>query len=273
MTTIKKIEKFIDIHRPVILLLSFICYFCLIYSLIKLPLIDLWKIFAIYYFVGIFEQIFQHRRFAHKSWHAPKWLDIIGLLISNQSLLGNSIVFSAQHRLHHKFADTKLDPHSPIFKNKFSIQFLYPYYKGSLKYVYDLLNDPIHIFFSKFGLTILITIWALISFFISFDFLILFWLPGIALVILCKNYLNSILHSKKNRLWNYKNFNTNDESKNNLFWGIVAFDGWHQNHHKYPNKWYLGEKWWEIDIPGILIGFFSIITFQFQNFNKKNDRL
>ena len=93
-------------------------------------------------------------------------------------------------------------------------------------------------------------------------------MPGVALVVLIKNYLNSKLHGTSSDLGNYRTSQLNDESNNNLFWGYLAFDGWHQNHHKTPHSWYMGNKWWEIDIPGIIIGILSIVTLNFDNFKK-----
>ena len=268
MSSIDSIKKFINFHRPIILGLSFLCYGTLIYSICVLSVGEWWKIFAAYYFIGSFEQIFHHRRFAHKSWVGPKWLDYTGLWVANQSLLGNSIVFSAQHRVHHKFSDSDLDPHSPLYVSWWKIQFLYPYHHVSLKYAYDLINDKMHIFYSRFGLLITFTTWCMISYFLSFTWLITIWLPGIALVILSKNYLNYKLHGSLRNLGNYRTYELNDQSNNNLIWGYLSFDGWHQNHHKTPNSWYLGRKWWEIDVPGMIIALLSIISFSFQNFKK-----
>jgi fatty-acid desaturase len=93
-------------------------------------------------------------------------------------------------------------------------------------------------------------------------------MPGVALVVLIKNYLNSKLHGASKTLGNYRTQKLEDESNNNLFWGYFAFDGWHQNHHKMPNSWYLGRKWWEIDVPGIIIALLSVMSFSFQNFKK-----
>jgi stearoyl-CoA desaturase (delta-9 desaturase) len=269
MKELLSINKFIDIHRPIFFVLSIITYICLINAIFTININDWWKIFLVYYLIGCSEQIFHHRKFAHNSWKGPIWLDVIGLILSNQSLLGNSVTFASQHRLHHKFADTKLDPHSPLFFSKFRIMFLFPYYNSSIKYATDLINNKLHVFFSRLTLPILFSIWILIGLTMSFEWLFTIWLPGIALVILIKNYLNYRLHMGGKL--NYKTFQINDNSFNNFIWGYLAFDGWHQNHHRNPNFWYLGNRWWEIDIPGVCIGILSILTFQFKNF--KNIRL
>jgi stearoyl-CoA desaturase (delta-9 desaturase) len=102
----------------------------------------------------------------------------------------------------------------------------------------------------------------------SIDWFLTIWMPGVALVVLIKNYLNSKLHGTSNALGNYRTHDLKDESNNNLFWGYFAFDGWHQNHHSKPNSWYMGGRWWEIDIPGIIIFILSVLTLNLQSLKR-----
>jgi stearoyl-CoA desaturase (delta-9 desaturase) len=183
-------------------------------------------------------------------------------------MLSTSIFFAAQHRLHHKFSDTKFDPHSPKFFNRWRIQFLYPLHRYDLKYAVDLMRDKIHLNISKYHLHIMMATWILIIALTSLEWWLTIWMPGIALVVLIKNFLNTQLHGNNYSLGNYRNTEYTDESNNNWIWGYLSFDGWHQNHHVNQSAWYMGRKWWEIDIPGIIIGILSIITFNFNNFKK-----
>lgn len=264
MNMLFAIKEKIEVDRKILFSISIFAYLCLLHSLIVLPITELWKIFLVYYIVGCFEQIFHHRKFAHKTWRGPKWLDVIGLWVANQSLLGTSIYFAAAHRMHHKFSDTEKDPHSPLFNNKLKIQFLYTWHDYNLKYSIDLIKDKLHSFFGKNYFKIMIGTWILIIAITSFYWWLTIWIPGTALIVLIKNYLNYTLHSKTDQ--GYTNYQTDDQSKNNLIWGYFSFDGWHNNHHSNLHSWYLGKRWWEIDVPGIIIGFFSLITFNFDNF-------
>ena len=55
--------------------------------------------------------------------------------------------------------------------------------------------------------------------------------------------VNSISH-----LWGYRNYATDEESRNNLFVGIVSNgEGWHNNHHADPRSSKHGHRWWELD--------------------------
>jgi fatty-acid desaturase len=268
MYSSEQIHKKIEGNLKIAFVISIFSYLCLIYSLFVISFAEIWKVLAVYYIVGCSEQIFHHRKFAHKAWVGPRWLDVLGLWIANQSMLSTSIFFAAQHRLHHKFADTKFDPHSPIFFNKWRIQFLYPWHRYDLKYVVDLMKDKMHSRISEYHLHIMLTTWILIIGITSFNWWLTIWMPGIALVVLIKNFLNTQLHGNRYSLGNYRNVEYNDESNNNWIWGYLAFDGWHQNHHVNQTDWYMGRRWWEIDIPGIIIGILSILTLNFDNFKK-----
>jgi stearoyl-CoA desaturase (delta-9 desaturase) len=57
-------------------------------------------------------------------------------------------------------------------------------------------------------------------------------------------FVNSATH-----LWGYRNYETNDESRN--LWWVAALsfgEGWHNNHHAYPRVARSGHRWWEVDI-------------------------
>jgi stearoyl-CoA desaturase (delta-9 desaturase) len=53
--------------------------------------------------------------------------------------------------------------------------------------------------------------------------------------------------------WGYRNYNTPDLSRNNIFVGILGMGfGWHNNHHANPGRLILTERWWEIDVEGYI---------------------
>jgi stearoyl-CoA desaturase (delta-9 desaturase) len=56
--------------------------------------------------------------------------------------------------------------------------------------------------------------------------------------------VNSATHLVGNR-----RYETKDDSRNSLLVALVTFgEGWHNNHHRYPNSTRQGFFWWEIDI-------------------------
>jgi stearoyl-CoA desaturase (delta-9 desaturase) len=67
--------------------------------------------------------------------------------------------------------------------------------------------------------------------------------------------VNSVAH-----LWGYRNFATDDRSRNNFCLGIIASgEGWHNNHHADPRAAKHGHHWWEIDDTYIIIRFLVML--------------
>jgi stearoyl-CoA desaturase (delta-9 desaturase) len=55
-------------------------------------------------------------------------------------------------------------------------------------------------------------------------------------------------------LWGYRNYQTRDASRNNVWGGLLCNgDGWHNNHHADPNSAQHGHRWWEIDLSWLTI--------------------
>jgi stearoyl-CoA desaturase (delta-9 desaturase) len=56
--------------------------------------------------------------------------------------------------------------------------------------------------------------------------------------------INSVAH-----VWGRRRYATADNSRNNALLALLTFgEGWHNNHHHYPNTVRQGFFWWEIDM-------------------------
>ncbi|MEO8497385.1 MAG: fatty acid desaturase, partial [Planctomycetota bacterium] len=61
--------------------------------------------------------------------------------------------------------------------------------------------------------------------------------------------INSLAHTYGSR-----RYETNDDSRNNLWLALLTFgEGWHNNHHYFPASARQGFRWWEIDISYYLL--------------------
>jgi stearoyl-CoA desaturase (delta-9 desaturase) len=50
-------------------------------------------------------------------------------------------------------------------------------------------------------------------------------------------------------VWGSRRFETGDDSRNNSLLALLTFgEGWHNNHHHYPNSTRQGFRWWELDM-------------------------
>jgi stearoyl-CoA desaturase (delta-9 desaturase) len=65
--------------------------------------------------------------------------------------------------------------------------------------------------------------------------------------------INSLSH-----LFGKQRYHTGDTSRNNWFLAILTLgEGWHNNHHYYPNSARQGFYWWEYDITYYLLKLMS----------------
>ena len=65
--------------------------------------------------------------------------------------------------------------------------------------------------------------------------------------------VNSVTH-----LWGYRNYETDEDSRNNIIVGLIANgEGWHNNHHADPRSARHGHRWWEIDSTYLTIRFLA----------------
>lgn len=197
-----------------------------------------------------------HRIFSHKTYELPRWKENIILFFATFAGQGASIFWVALHRgYHHPHADTEKDIHSPIIYGSYQ-SFVGWYNKITettntinIKYAVDLLRKSNHVWFHKNHLKILWGVPLLISF--------LDWklsLTAFCLVTfigsLQDNLVNVFGHKKG--VIGYRNFNTKDNSHNNLLLGYLTWgQGWHNNHHYNPKSFDFGKsisnKWWEWD--------------------------
>lgn len=189
---------------------------------IKIMLL-LYSYFAYYILAAIGITFGYHRYFSHREFSAPKWLQVIflyfGLLCGGRSAL----TWSAVHRMHHAYADTEKDPHSPIYKKWYEIVFsLWRVKKIPRKFCKDLLNDNLVMHFHTEGWKYLF----LTYFFAAvYDWKLLICL----LLIFVYSYIGF-------GLLNYLGHNNNGPINNFMINAFAPFEGNHRDHHEKSKK-------------------------------------
>jgi len=208
---------------------------------------------------GLGAQVGYHRIFSHKQFVLPVWKENIILFFAALSGQGSSITWTASHRQHHKYSDTENDLHSPVTKGKWfafygwTSEITESNVVVNMKYATDLLKKPNHVWFHKNQLNLLWLVPIAVSF-INWKFaLASICLPG-AISCVVDNSINVFGHS--GFIGNYRNFDTPDNTQNNLFLSLMSWGlGYHNNHHAHPESFNFGSdlsgKWWEIDPCGI----------------------
>ena len=213
-----------------------------------------------------------HRLFTHRAFETNAVVRFLLAALGSMAWQGPVIQWCAMHRRHHQTSDREGDPHSPHH---------HPYGRGPLaalralwrahagwlfepepkdlaRSVHDLLNDPVIRFADRMfwvfvvaGLLLPGVVALLISGSWAAFFTGILW--G-GLVRMCLTHhvtgsVNSICH-----IWGSKTYASNDESRNNPLFGLLAFgEGWHNNHHAFPTSARHGLKWYQFDMSWVVI--------------------
>jgi stearoyl-CoA desaturase (delta-9 desaturase) len=204
--------------------------------------------YVLYSGIGI--SLMLHRYWSHRSFEfkysAIKWIfTFFGLVAGRGSVLGWVHI----HRTHHKYSDQKNDPHDPNVKGwKIYFPHLMSYTNHADRHIVkDLLNRTqvnIHKYYMLFPV-----LWILFLGMIDIELLYFLYVVPITLTFLA---IDSFVYF--NHMSGYRNYNTNDSSKNNWLIALILWgEGWHNNHHNDSKKYNLREKWWEIDLLGMFI--------------------
>jgi len=233
-----------------------------------IPLYYLWATLVMWVLVcGLGIAVGYHRVFSHRTHKIPTWKENIILFFAVFAGQGSSIFWVALHRgYHHPFSDQPRDIHSPFVYGKlhaFVGWYLDITEQGSnisIKYAFDLMKKPNHLWFHKNYKKILYGVPLLVA---IFDWRLA--LSGFALVtmlgLLQDNTVNVFGHFKG--WFGYRNFDTKDNSHNNPVLGYITWgQAWHNNHHYRASSYDFGSgvsgKWWEYDPARIFLPFLKL---------------
>ncbi|WP_269932186.1 acyl-CoA desaturase [Aminobacter sp. HY435] len=236
---------------------------------------------GIYVFGTLGINLCYHRLLTHRGFTCPKWLEHGLAVIAVCAFQDTPARWVAIHRRHHEHADKEPDPHSPI------INFLWAHIGWLVvkspdmermqiysRYAKDIVRDP---FYRKLDkphvyLGIILGSWA--AFFFGgmaasliagqsaaeatqFGLSLLVWGVFVRTVIVWHITwsVNSVTH-----VWGYRNYETADDSTNNMVIGLLSNgEGWHNNHHADPRSARHGHRWWEVDVTYLSIRMLGLL--------------
>jgi len=195
-----------------------------------------------------------HRLLSHRSFIVPRWLERFFATCGAISCQHGPIDWVGLHRHHHSFSDTEVDHHNSkkgfwwshmgwMFKDVEAL-------KAVPKLSADLIKDPYYRFLNKYFLLLQIPIglslyaigqklgvggWALVLWGIPLRLVVVYHVTWL---------VNSATHC-----WGKAPFESGDSSKNNAWVAALTFgEGWHNNHHAFPNSAKQGLFRGQIDI-------------------------
>jgi stearoyl-CoA desaturase (delta-9 desaturase) len=196
-----------------------------------------------------------HRNLTHNSYTTYpfiiKILSVLGCLAGT----GSPLAWVAIHINHHLKSDKLDDPHSPLHKGLkiFTLDYVNEVNTDTKWRMRSLVTDRFQQFLHRYYFAIL-ALYSLVLFMIGGFWLMIFfhWAPALVTITM-SNIVNYVGH-KPSWLGGYRNYNLNDQSSNNWAWAIPSWgETWHNNHHRFPKNYTTQQKWWEIDMSGLII--------------------
>jgi stearoyl-CoA desaturase (delta-9 desaturase) len=187
----------------------------------------------------------------HRGFRPHPIVKFVLLVLGSMALEGPALQWAATHIKHHAQADREGDPHSPV-EGFFHAHMGWIFGADSADphvYSRNLVNDPVVVFVSRTSV-----LWAVLSLVLPFvigGWTGLLW-GGLVRIFLTHHVtwsVNSVCHT-----FGRREFETNDQSRNEWVVGLLAFgEGWHNNHHAFPRSAFHGLHWWQFDLSGYVI--------------------
>jgi len=224
---------------------------------------------SLYFITGQSITIGFHRLFTHRSFQTHWWIEVLFGICGSMAIEGPPDTWVARHWQHHAHADEPADPHSPHhhklklpFLTWFQpvIDFLWAHFlfflfeedPDTTRFAKHIRQKPHLMWVSRqFPVWVIVSLAlpAVIGGLVSMSWygawLGFLWggLVRIFFVHHATWSVNSICH-----MFGYRNYETEDESRNNLIVGwFSGGEGFHNNHHKEPPSARHGLKWYELD--------------------------
>ncbi|NNM16454.1 MAG: acyl-CoA desaturase, partial [Bacteroidia bacterium] len=216
--------------------------------------------FVLHWYLSLFSQtFFQHRYAAHKMFSMSKvWEKFFYLFtyVTQGSSYLSPYAYGAMHRMHHAYADTEMDPHSPTYdKNLFSMMW-------RTKTIYnDILKRKtiLDVKFTKelpnwIRLEKLADSWlsriAWGAFYVTFYLIFAteWWMFLLLPIHFAMGPVHGAIINWFAHKYGYKNFENTDTSRNLMPVDVFMMgEGYHNNHHKFGARPNFGVKWFELD--------------------------
>jgi len=213
--------------------------------------LDIALLVSLYSFVALGVTVGYHRMLTHRGFRPHPIVKVVLLVLGSMALEGPALQWAATHIKHHAQADREGDPHSPV-EGFFHAHMGWLFGADSADphlYCRNLVNDPVVVFVSR-----TFVLWAVLSLVLPFmigGWTGLLW-GGLVRIFLTHHVtwsVNSVCHT-----FGRREFETNDQSRNEWVVGLLAFgEGWHNNHHAFPRSAFHGLHWWQFDLSSYVI--------------------
>lgn len=195
-------------------------------------------------------EINAHRYWSHRSFrYRYKWMEWVFSWFSTLSGTGSPMQWVAVHHEHHAHSDQEGDPHDPKQRGLWMLLWL-TYAKSNPHKIRYMIRDKYQCWLHRNFLLVFLITWIILYAIGGF------WLLAYGAII--PSFLTTLIQVGTTYFCHigigYRNYNIPDDSRNVWWWALLDFgEGLHNNHHADPKRWNLSDRWWEIDISGLVI--------------------
>lgn len=214
---------------------------------------------------------FYHRYFSHKTFKTSRLFQFTFAVLGSSAAQRGPLWWAAHHRHHHQHSDDEDDAHSPHQHGLLWSHMLWftnrSNYATRMEYVKDLAKYPELRFIDRYDMLVPILLGVFLFYLgVALNYFfpglgtnglqMLIWGFFISTVVLfhATCTINSLSH-----MMGRKRYETGDESRNSLLLALLTFgEGWHNNHHYYPNATRQGFYWWEIDLTYYILRIMAV---------------
>ena len=233
------------------------------------------SILGLYVFGTLGINLCYHRLLTHQGLTAPKWFEHSLAILGVCTMQDTPACWVAMHRIHHKHSDDRPDPHSPL------VNFLWGHCGWLMfhnreffnvncyqRFTRDILRDPFYLKLERNENWLRVYVASIVVFLLAgvgvklamggtalqatqFGLSLVVWGIFVRTVLTWHITwsINSVTH-----VWGYRNYETNDNSRNNILVGLWSNgEGWHNNHHADQRAAAHGHRWWEFDVTWLTI--------------------
>jgi len=222
--------------------------------------------FVAQWYLSLFMQtFFLHRYSAHQAFTMSPFMEKVCFVLTwifQGSNYLSAYGYGIMHRLHHAYADTPNDPHSPkydesIWKMMWKTKTIYSSITNKTRIEEERFtkNVPEWIAFDKFARSWASRIgWGALYVLVYYQFATEWWLWLLLPVQFILSPVHGVIINWFAHKYGYVNFKVSDTSKNLLpFDFLMMGESYHNNHHKHGTRANFGVKWHEIDPTYLVI--------------------
>jgi stearoyl-CoA desaturase (delta-9 desaturase) len=238
--------------------------------------VDLGLLLGMYFVTAVGITVGFHRLFVHRAFETNSTVKFILAALGSMAVQAPLFKWVAVHRRHHRHSDEPGDPHSPHHHGPGLLGWLRGYWHSHIgwffdpdppdldHYIKDLRQDPVlrladslFLLWVALGLVIPAVLGGILKGWWAGVWTGLLW-GGLVRIFLVHHVtwsVNSACH-----LWGFRPYRSDDESRNNFLFGVLALgEGFHNTHHAFPTSARHGLRWWEFDLSYWVIRLLALL--------------